>query len=138
MSNQVTLKVSRIGKSQADVIESRDIVQFDACIRETDNPQPLKAFPQLALSDQILRLVLSEVTIEGVDSVAQLRGGLKAEAGSDATLIALTATSLNPTEATIIANRWAAIFVDWTNDVYGGTHKERVQFFEDLLVEAAG
>ena len=118
------------------VVEARDIMQFDSRIRETDAPQPLKAFPQLALSDQILRLVMNEITIEGVDTVAQLREKLNAEAGSDVTLIELKATSESPTEAAEIANNWATIFVDWANEVYGDTSQEQVQFFEAQLVKA--
>jgi uncharacterized protein involved in exopolysaccharide biosynthesis len=118
------------------VIEARDVVQFDARIRGTESPQPLNAFPQLALSDQILREVLGEVQIEGVDSVEQLRERLNAEAGSDATLIELIATSQSPTEAANVVNEWAAIFVNWANYVYGNTNQEQVQFFEAQLIDA--
>ncbi len=118
------------------VVESRDIVQFDARIRETESPQPLRAFPQLALSDQLLRTVLSEVTVDGVDNIEELRARLNAEAGSDATLIELTVQSQNATEAANIANIWAATFVAWVNNVYGSTNQDQVQFFETQLVEA--
>ena len=118
------------------VVESQNVIQFDARIRETDAPQPLRAFPQLALSDQIMHTVLSEMTMEGIDSLEEFRERLSAEAGSDASLIELTVSSKNPSEAASIANNWAAIFVDWANDVYGDTSLDQVQFFEDQLVEA--
>lgn len=118
------------------VVGSQNIVQFDPRIRETDSPQPLKAFPQLALSDQILLTVLGEVTLADVDNVEQLRQKLEAKAGSDVTLLELTVKVQDAAEAAAIANIWATIFVDWANEVYGDTSPDQVQFFEGQLVAA--
>ena len=116
------------------VIAPCDVVQFDARIRETTTTQPLRAFPQLVLSDQVLQSLLEQQPIAGVDTVQELRDSLSAVAGDDTSIIQLAATSQNPEEAAALVNAWAAVFVSWANEVYTGQSSQQVSFFEEQLV----
>ncbi|MBX3055001.1 MAG: hypothetical protein KF770_00885 [Anaerolineae bacterium] len=118
------------------VVAPRDVVQLDLRIRETTTTQPLRAFPQLALSDQVLQTLLEQRPIAGVDTVQELRSRLGAEAGDDTSIIQLTATSQKPEEAAALVNAWAAVFVNWANEVYTGQSSQQVSFFEEQLVAA--
>lgn len=118
------------------VIPSNNVVQFDERFREAAENQPLRAFPQLAMSDQVMRdLLLTSVT-EDITSVEDLRKQLEANAGDDDSILQLTAVSNNPQQAAALANNWAEVFVDWANDVYGKQSGEQVRFFEEQLIEA--
>ncbi len=118
------------------VIAPRDVVQLDARIRETNTTQPLRAFPQLALSDQVLQMLLTQLPAADLDTIEELRQILEAEAGDDTSIIQLSATSEDPTEAAAIVNTWAAVFVAWANEVYTGQSSQQVAFFEEQLAAA--
>lgn len=118
------------------VVAPRDVVQFDARIRETTTTQPLRAFPQLALSDQVLQSLLEQQPIAGVDTAQELRNSLSAAAGDDTSIIQLAATSQKPAEAAALVNAWATVFVNWANEVYTGQSSQQVSFFEEQLVAA--
>lgn len=116
------------------VIPSTDVVQFDERFREGADSQPLRAFPQLALSDQVLQTLLLKA--ENGQSVEDVRQQLDAEVGDDATILQLTAVSENPAEAADLVNSWAAVFVNWANNVYGEQGGDQARFFEERLVVA--
>jgi uncharacterized protein involved in exopolysaccharide biosynthesis len=118
------------------VVGPRDVFQFDDRIRETAVSQPLKAFPQLALSDQVLLALLEQNPAEDIHTIEDLRSRLTAEAGDDTSVIRLAATSQDPAEAMELVNRWASVFVSWANDIYSNQGGQQVTFFEDQLVEA--
>lgn len=118
------------------VVAPRDVVQLDLRIRETTTTQPLRAFPQLALSDQVLQTLLEQRPIAGVDTVQELRSRLGAAVGDDTSIIQLTAASQKPEEAAALVNAWAAVFVNWANEVYTGQSSQQVSFFEEQLVAA--
>ncbi|MCP4361155.1 MAG: hypothetical protein GY796_24365 [Chloroflexi bacterium] len=118
------------------VVGASNIVQFDQRIRETEQVEPLKAFPDLALSDQVLNNLLTEQPFEEPIIIDELRDRLTAESGSDASIIQLTAVSPDPAEAAALANNWAAIFVNWANDIYGDTSGEQARFYEKQLETA--
>lgn len=118
------------------VIAPRDVVQLDARIRETNTTQPLRAFPQLALSDQVLQMLLTQLPAADLDTIEELRQILEAEAGDDTSIIQLSATSEDPAEAAAIVNTWAAVFVAWANEVYTGQSSQQVAFFEEQLAAA--
>ncbi len=121
------------------VTDPRQVVQFDPRIRTTEENQPLKAYPELAVSDEILGFLLDEVPsiTPEITKLASLRALLSAEAGSDPSLIKLSAASEDPQVATEIVNKWAEIFVDKANEVFGARGGDQLGFFEEQLIVAA-
>lgn len=121
------------------VTEPRQVVQFDPRIKTTEENQPIKAYPELATSDEILGVLLKEVTLIApeITNLASLRGLLSAKAGSDPSLINLSATSGDPQTASEIVNMWAEIFVTKANEVFGTQGSEQLSFFEDQLLVAS-
>ncbi len=95
----------------------------------------LRAFPELATSDQLLQDLLQTLDPPLVDtiSVEELRDMLVAEAGNDPTLIRLTATYDDPETVTQIVNQWAALYVPWANNVYEASGEDQVAFLETQL-----
>jgi uncharacterized protein involved in exopolysaccharide biosynthesis len=118
------------------VIGARERLQFDARFQETTENQPLRAFPQLAESDQVLQRLLVENLIEDVETVAAIRGAVTAEVGDDLSIVQLTARSTEPALAADLANAWAAVFVEWANQIYGEQGGDQVRFFESQRDEA--
>lgn len=115
------------------VVAPRDVVQLDARIRETTTTQPLRAFPQLALSDHVLQSVLEQMPVAGMDTIEDMRSSLASEVGEDTSIIQLTATAQDPEEAAMLVNTWAAVFVTWANELYTGQSSQQVAFFEEQL-----
>lgn len=117
------------------ITEPYDIVEFDPRIRSTDENQPLKAYPELATSDTVLEDLLTEIApvTSDIATIGTLRGLLEASAGSDPSLLRLTASFGDSQATSEIANIWAEIFVAKANEVYGGSGGNRQLFFETQL-----
>ncbi len=117
------------------ITEPYDIVEFDPRIRSTDENQPLKAYPELATSDTVLEDLLTEIApvTSDIATIGTLRGLLEANAGSDPSLLRLTASFGDSQATSEIANIWAEIFVAKANEVYGGSGGNRQLFFETQL-----
>lgn len=115
------------------------VVQFDPRIKTSQDNQPKKAYPELATSDELLGVLLGEVASidPEITNISSLRGILLAEAGSDPSLINLSASSEDPQVATNIVNIWAEIFVGKANQVFGTQGDEQLGFFENQLNVAA-
>ena len=118
------------------VIASRDSIEIDRGIVGVNEEQPLAAFPEIALSDEVLSNVLMHLALHDSTSISAFRDQLESESGADKSLIILTAKSERPEEAAQIANAWAEIFVDVANRLYVGQNEEQVLFFEEQLVKA--
>jgi polysaccharide biosynthesis transport protein len=119
------------------ITETRQRIQFDPRIQTQEEQQPLKAFPQLATSDDLLQQVLvrlepSEVQI---DSVLKLRGLLEARPGADPSLIQLTVSYKDAAIAAQIANQWAETFVQWGNEIYRTRSDAQLLFYQSQLDE---
>ncbi len=119
------------------ITEPRQRVQFDPRIQTVSDTQPLKAYPELALSDELLGEVIQELPGESGLALSELRGQLAAEAGTDASILKLTASNGDPVMAAALANQWAESFVAWANQVYGDQGDEQLLFFEAQLLDAA-
>src|SRR5690554_5645089 len=67
------------------ITENRQIIQFDPRFENVQVSQPLGAYPELALSDELLSQLLEEVgpSLAEVNTVQELRDLLETEAGSD-------------------------------------------------------
>jgi len=114
-------------------------VQFEPRIQElSEDAQPLKAFPELATSDQVLQQLLAEIKPDLVNgtSLEELRTILSAESGSDPTLVRLSARAKDPNDAAEIVNTWAKIFVSSSNDTFGDLGEEQEEFFIEQLGKA--
>lgn len=115
------------------IIDTREKIQLDPGISEVVGNQPLSAFPELALSDEVLRLLLEDLSLENKLSIDQFRSDLKSEAGADKSVIRLTARSKSAEMSARVANNWAELFVNWANRLYEGQGGEQLLFFEDQL-----
>jgi uncharacterized protein involved in exopolysaccharide biosynthesis len=119
------------------LIGESNLIQFDSRIRELPDEQPLKALPELALSDEILLSIQSKITLPSVHSLDDIREKITAEAGSDQSLILLSASDQDPDLAAQIANTWAAEFVAHVNAIYGIQNEDKITFFEAQLEQSA-
>ena len=118
------------------IAEPRQRVQFDPRIETVSESQPLKAYPELAMSDEVLSNLLEQVTLDDVTNLTELQNILEAEPGSDPSLLRLSVSYNDPTAAASLANKWADLFVDWANEIYGFQGGDQLRFFEDQLSEA--
>jgi capsular polysaccharide biosynthesis protein len=117
--------------ARAAVTASSAVVEFDPRIRSVDDGQPLKAYPEIALSDDLMAALLAEIveTTPDITSIEDLRKILDASAGADDSLLRLTVTYHDPEQTAEIANRWAELFVTRVNEIYGSTGGDQLFFF---------
>lgn len=134
-----TLLVSPTYEATAlvSITEPRQRVQFDSRIVSVEENQPLKAYPEIAISDELLATLQTELPEAGSFSLQGLRSILKAAPGSDPSLLKLTAKNESPETAALIANGWAELFVSWANSTYGDSSEEQLIFFEQRFKDAA-
>jgi uncharacterized protein involved in exopolysaccharide biosynthesis len=118
------------------ITEPRQRVQFDPRIQTVSDNQPLEAYPDLALSDELLSELLDQINDDYGMTLSALREKLTATSGSDSTILKLTAKDENPIEAADLTNMWAELFVKWANQIYGDQGDEQLLFFEEQLDEA--
>lgn len=120
------------------VTEPRERLQFDSRIETVPDNNPLKAYPELATSDDILQALLAQIapTTDDIKTLAALRGRVEAKSGSDLSLIRLSARHSNPAKVSEITNAWAEIFVARANKIYSGQGEEQIRFFESQLEQA--
>lgn len=118
------------------IAEPRQRVQFDARIETVAESQPLKAYPELALSDGVLTNLLAQDAVDATMTLEELQDILEAEAGSDPSLLRLVVSHQNPETAASIVNQWAELFVNWANQVYGFQGDAELLFFQEQLQQA--
>jgi len=121
------------------VTKPGELVQFDPRFVAVSDTQPLKAYPELATSDQLLQELLPEVTAVApdIDSLEALRRMAKASSGADPSLLHLTVVYSVPTVAADITNRWAELFVTRANQVFGNQSGDQLAYFENQQMSAA-
>lgn len=117
------------------VTAPRQVIQFDPRITSAEEDLPFDAYPDLATSDELLVSLLAEISSSAPDlsKLQDLRHILTAEAGSDPSLLNLSAEHGDPEVAAAIANRWAELFVVKANAVFGAQGGDQLQFFENQL-----
>mgnify|MGYP005844826417 CR=1 FL=1 len=96
---------------------------------------PLKAYPTLATSGELLQRILPKVSErlpEEQRTVTALRSMVSAKSGQDASIIELTVSSGDPELAAFIANIWADDFAAMVEEVYGQSASEIASFEEQL------
>jgi uncharacterized protein involved in exopolysaccharide biosynthesis len=118
------------------ITEPRQRVQFDPRIQTITENQPLQAYPELALSDELLSEMLDHLPEHYELSLTDLGNKLEAEPGVDPTILRLTVSDESPATAAEMANIWAELFVNWANQIYGDQGDDQLIFFEEQLDEA--
>lgn len=118
------------------VIHAQETIEFDARFREVAASQPIRGYPQLALSDQVLQLLLDEQPLPSIRTAADLRKLLSAESGDDVSIIRLTAVATQPADAAILANLWASLFAEWANGLFNMQNGEQLSYFQARLADA--
>jgi len=98
-------------------------------------PIPVKAYPDLALSDGVLSRVFSEVR-DGlpsrVDTLSEFRRILKASPAPDPSVLRLTVRDTDPGRAAKIANAWANVFTAGAGRLYGQDAANLANYEEQL------
>ena len=114
-------------------------MRFDPKFETLNNIQlPMKAYPALATSDDVLVKVIAELgdVLEEEDrEIHAFSGMVEAASSADPSLIALKVSSRDPVKATRIANTWADVVIQEINNLYGQTDEE-AQFFEEQVTTA--
>lgn len=118
------------------IAEPRQRVQFDERIETITENQPLRAYPELALSDEVLTNLLSERALDEGTSLYNLRQLLEAEPSNDPSLLRLIVQHEDPEKASALANMWAELFVEWANRVYGFRGGDQLRSFQAQLQQA--
>lgn len=108
----------------------RERVEFDARIQTVVDNLPLQAYPDLAMSDQLLVELLQQLPDGHSLTLTDLRRMVSANSGADPSLVNLTVEYTDPAFAAEAANLWATLFVSWANQIYGYQGDEQLLFFE--------
>lgn len=121
------------------VTKPGQLVQFDPRFEAVAETQPLKAYPELAASDQVLQELLKEVSTIApeINSLEDLRRATEASAGDDPSILRLTVTYGEPQITADIANLWADLFVVRANEVFGNQGGEQLDYFASQQGSAA-
>jgi len=126
-------------KALIAIVAPRYALQFDERFAPL-NAQPsfpYKAYPSLALSDEVLTTLIDEMSDTLPPerrTLSGLRNALTAENGADPTMVELTVRDGDPNRAAALVNRWAALFMARANEVYGRSAQE-LTFYEAQLAE---
>jgi len=103
---------------------------------------PLKAYPELALSDNVLLETFNQLQPElpkELGDLSSFRAGLKAAPSADPTLLSLTVRDKDPEQAARIVNVWAQVFAARAGQLYGqdeanlSNYQEQLKTAEDRL-----
>jgi len=96
-----------------------------------------RAYLDLAEGDGVLEALFSRLNPRPaeIQTLRDLRGMVKARAGTDPSVVRLTVRARDPQEAARIANLWAEIFVTHANRIYGASEEE-LQRLEGQLAQA--
>lgn len=101
-------------------------------------PQPLRALPEVAMSDALLARVLQQIVppVPDIETVDDLRRKVTAESGQDLSVAHLTVRLEDPTRAAEIATLWGNVFIEVSSQLYGDSGQAGVKLFQAQLDEA--
>jgi succinoglycan biosynthesis transport protein ExoP len=118
------------------ITQPRYQLRFDPRLETlSDIETASKAYPSLAMSDDLLQQVLDSLDPplpEEERTLQGLRNKVNASAGADPSLLELSATNGEPTRAAQIANTWAERYVEYVNELYGRRTEDVVFFSEQF------
>lgn len=107
-------------------------IEFDPKLQTvTDTKAVYRAYPELALSDEVLQQVGARLSRPAL--LSTLRASLSADPGADLSLVRLSATAASPALAAEIANVWADVVAGHVNALYAGQDGAALSFFEAQL-----
>lgn len=121
------------------VTRARYNLQFDPRFQTiTSNPPPFGAYPELAMSDQLLQEVWNQAEVPAgtFETLEDLAAAVNARLGVDSSLIQLTVKAPDAEIAATIANSWAELFVRRANALFSSQSDEAVATFELQLAQA--
>jgi uncharacterized protein involved in exopolysaccharide biosynthesis len=103
------------------VAQPRYALRLDGADAEA-SPLPTKAYPDLALSDDVVGEVMNQMKSAlppEVDTLSKFRRQLSATLAADPSLLRLTVRDGDPGRAAAIVNTWAQVFVARAGLLYG-------------------
>lgn len=109
-------------------------VEFDRRIVTIEENPILNAYPEIAVSDELLETLRDE--LPATFTLQQLRSRLRASQGTDPRILKLSVTNSDPVLASNVANIWAEHLVAWANETAGASSGQQLLFFEQRLAEA--
>src|SRR5690606_3221094 len=120
------------------IVGDNNLFQFDPRIQSVTDNEPVNALPELAKSNDVLLLLLEDEALATteIETTDELEKRLEATAGTDRSLLRLTAQTSDPTLSARLANRWAEIFIDRINAIYGIQDSNQVFFFQEQLSQS--
>ncbi|MCR4407926.1 MAG: Wzz/FepE/Etk N-terminal domain-containing protein [Anaerolineae bacterium] len=119
-------------RAMVAAVQPKYVMRFDPRFETLNKQSPVKAYPALATSDDVLSKLITaagDILDEDEQQVYTLSRMVEAASSSDPSLIALKVKSRDPMKAARLANIWADIVVREVNDLYGQSEEE-AQFFE--------
>lgn len=125
-----------ITNSQQIVLSSLITENFDPRFNDVNQgTPPFKAYPEIAVSDELLQSVLLELTppLEEIKGLEDLRKHIEIELGQDQSILYLVVHMDNPQDAERLANLWGELFINWANQIYGTLDSRSLSFFESQL-----
>ena len=98
-----------------------------------------KMVTDVALGDEILGQLLNFINQDTAQQISaeKLREKLKIEAGSDQSVLILSARMKKAEDAQRLVNLWSDLVVDRVNTIYSGRDENQVAFFEEQIELAA-
>jgi succinoglycan biosynthesis transport protein ExoP len=109
-------------------------MQFDPRFQTVPFEQrsmPFKAYAALATNSELLEHL--SVALESHLEPEERMGAMEATTSKDdPSLIELTVNNSDPDQATLIANTWADLYIQWINELYEASGQDKV-FFEQQL-----
>ena len=121
------------------ITRPRYVMRFDEKFETVnDVQQPYKAYPALAVSDDLLLQTMAAMNPplpEEDQDLTSFRNKLTAVSGSDPSVVELRVKHQDAAMTTYIANTWAKIFVGQVNELYNVSAQD-ARFFEDQLADA--
>jgi succinoglycan biosynthesis transport protein ExoP len=121
------------------ITKARYVMRFDERFETVnDIQQPYKAYPALAMSDDLVMETMAALNSplpEEEQDLTRFRKKLEAASGSDPSVVELRARDKDPEVAANLANTWAGVFVGQVNALYDES-AEDARFFEAQLVTA--
>ena len=118
------------------ITQPRYQLRFDPRLETlSDIETTSKAYPSLAMSDDLLQHVLDSLDPplpEEQRTLQGLRSKVRASAGADPSLLELSAANGEPVRAAQIANTWAERYVEYVNELYGRRTEDVVFFSEQF------
>jgi succinoglycan biosynthesis transport protein ExoP len=126
-------------KALVVITKPRYVMRFDTRFETVNNVlQPYKAYPALAVGDEILLQTMAAMDPplpKEEQDLTRFRSKLEAASGGDASVVELRVSHQDAETAQRIANTWADVLVREVNELYDESIQD-ARFFEEQLETA--